>query len=557
MARRRTKTGGAVTQVEHDSSRRARRSSSNHGLTGSAPGAAFGADPLGLDAEGAEHELRGRHATLYGQGFSWVLVWTILGAIIPGTGLIAAGSRRSGAFVLSLVGLAIAAGAGFFLFGDVLRQSLSVAVDVNNLLVAAVVATVVALAWAAIIVITNSQLRQHADLTSGQSWFSGIVVLALLVAVALPGYKVGSTALITRDLLGSITSDDGEPDGVNLGNGEKADPWASLPRVNVLLIGSDAGKGRIGTRPDTMIVASIDTKTGNTVLLSLPRNLERAPFPPGTGGAQAWPNGFYCEQDACLLNAVWAWAEGAGKQYYPPSKYRNPGLRATEDAIQGVTGLKIHTFASLNLMGFREFVDALGGVKIDVYERLPIGGNSNNPVATGGWIEVGKNQKLDGYRALWFARSRWSTDDYDRMRRQRCVIGAVVEQASPTKMVKKFPQLAAAAKGNIFTGIKPKDLQAWVDLALRIKDAKVTSLPFDDKVVTSRVNPDFDQIRSLVQGALDDSMAPETPATAQPSAGPSAGPTAGSTPDSSASPSVKPTKKPVDPTKAQSIKDVC
>ena len=56
---------------------------------------------------------------------------------------------------------------------------------------------------------------------------------------------------------------------------EEVDPWAGTPRVNVLLLGGDAGPDRRGLRTDTVILASIDTATGNAVLFSLPRNLER------------------------------------------------------------------------------------------------------------------------------------------------------------------------------------------------------------------------------------------------------------------------------------------
>ncbi len=87
------------------------------------------------------------------------------------------------------------------------------------------------------------------------------------------------------------------------------------------------------------------------MLFSLPRNLQQVPFKDGSPGQKAWPNGYYCPEAApgneCMLNAIWRWAEGDGKQYY--SKYKNPGLRATEDAITGATGLEIDTYAMLNL----------------------------------------------------------------------------------------------------------------------------------------------------------------------------------------------------------------
>ncbi len=79
---------------------------------------------------------------------------------------------------------------------------------------------------------------------------------------------------------------EGDEDTTSGPDVEKPDPWADQPRVNVLLIGSDAGADRTGVRPDTMILASIDTASGNTVLFSLPRSLQHAPFAGGTPGAR-------------------------------------------------------------------------------------------------------------------------------------------------------------------------------------------------------------------------------------------------------------------------------
>jgi LCP family protein required for cell wall assembly len=293
-----------------------------------------------------------------------------------------------------------------------------------------------------------------------------------------------------------------------------------------------------------MIVASINTKSGDAVLFSLPRNLERAPFPAGTPGNLAWPEGFNCG-DECLLNAVWTWGStNAG--YKKESK--NPGLRATQDAIEGVTGLKIDTYAMLNLKGFAQFINAIGGLRVNVDERLPIGGNSEHPEQTSGYIEKGKNQKLDGYETLWFARSRWSTNDFDRMRRQRCVIGGVVSQSDPVKLALAFPKIAAAAKNNISTGIPQKDLEAWVELSTKVKGASVRSLPFTDQVIQSRVNPDFDQIRLLVKNALK----PVKKATPKPAATPDASASTGTTVKKK-----KTTKTAIDPSKAQDVNEVC
>jgi len=128
-----------------------------------------------------------------------------------------------------------------------------------------------------------------------------------------------------------------------------------------------------------------------------------------------------------------------------------------------------------------------------------------NRAATTGWLNPGR-RRLDGYQALWFARSRWSTSDYDRMRRQRCVIGAVSQEADPVTLARNFPAIARSAQRNIQTDIGLAQLQAWVQLGQRVQHAAVRSLPFTDQVIDT-VHPDFNRVHALVQQAL------ESPAT--------------------------------------------
>nr|WP_269327777.1 LCP family protein [Kineosporia mesophila] len=326
-----------------------------------------------------------------------------------------------------------------------------------------------------------------------------------------------------------------------------------------------------------MIVASIQPASGNTVLFSLPRNLERVPFRKDSPGAEAWPDGYRCADESCLLNAVWTWALDAPGY----AKYENPGLKATEDAVTGVTGLTIDTYAMLNLKGFQDLIDAIGGVTLNVDERLPIGGNSERPDETIGYIEPGDNQHMNGWRALWFARSRWSTSDYDRMRRQRCVIAAVTDQADPVTVAKNFPKIAKALKDNMSTGIPQSDIQAWVDLATRVQGAEVTSLPFTDDVVADRTDPDYDLIHRQVTKAIEKSEKAAVSATATPSASATSSPADGAIPGAtpgvtlttspaptvSSSAAVTTTKKkskdeeatpePTDPSSAQDVSEVC
>ena len=108
------------------------------------------------------------------------------------------------------------------------------------------------------------------------------------------------------------------------------------------------------------------------------------PFPPGTRQAAEYPYGFDCVDangvPQCLLNALWTFGEEHWKNYYPdePDAF-HAGLRATSEAVEQVTGLPVDQYAMLNLRGFMQFVNAIGGITVNVHQRLPIGGSSDEP----------------------------------------------------------------------------------------------------------------------------------------------------------------------------------
>jgi LCP family protein required for cell wall assembly len=488
---------------------------------------------------------RARHASARGEGFGRFAAVTIL-SLIPGAGLLAAGRRRIGAVLLALVVLALAGAAVFALAGDATGRALRLAVRPSDLLVIAVAVGVVALVWCLTIVATAFAARP-ARPSGFQTVVATLLVAALCVAVIAPSSVGVRYALIQRDLVTSLFADDGATPlpGAATPNVEKKDPWAGTPRVNILLLGSDAGKDRTGVRTDSMMVASIDTKSGDTVLFGLPRSLQKAPFPENDPLHQVWPNGFNCG-DVCLLNAVWTQAE-QHKNLFPGDPL--PGLTATRDVIGEILGLKIDYYTMIDLKGFQSLVDAMGGVDVTVPRRIPIGGgkvdgtNRERPIT--GWIEPGP-QHLNGYEALWFSRSRSGADDYDRMRRQRCMVSSLLDQTNPVQLLKKYPKLAKVAKDNIATDVRQQDLEAWVDLVQRIQQGTIRSLPFTNQVI-STVDPDFDAIRTMVQDAI----------TSPPASTPSATATASGTATSTATSGTRGQEDQPDLTKAQEFSAVC
>lgn len=268
-------------------------------------------------------------------------------------------------------------------------------------------------------------------------------------------------------------------------------------RYNILLLGGDAGPGRSGVRPDSITVASVDAETGRAVLFGLPRNLENVPFPDGSVMDEQFPDGFDCA--GCYLNGVNTWATDHADLF---AGTPHPGIEATTGAVEEMTGLKISYFVLIDLRGFRELVDALGGVELRVPERIPIGG-VGAPIT--GWIEPGR-QHLDGYQTLWFARSRATSSDYSRMGRQKCVMDAMLRQLDPRTVVTNFGDIAKAGQQTISTSIPGAELSTFVDLALQTKKLPLSSVSFvPPKIDTG--DPDWQQMRAMVASALAGSEA--------------------------------------------------
>ncbi len=268
-------------------------------------------------------------------------------------------------------------------------------------------------------------------------------------------------------------------------------------RYNVLLLGGDSGRGRTGLRPDSLNVASIDADTGRTVLIGLPRNLEQVPFKPGSVMDKQFPSGFNCE--GCYLNAVNTWANDHANLFakeFPG--HEHPGLEVTKDAVEEITGLKINYYAMVNLAGFSRLIDAVGGVTINVQERTAIGG-IGAPIS--GYIEAGE-QKLQGREALWYARSRVQNDDFSRMGRQKCVMSAMLHQLSPKSVLFNAQEIAESSAEMLSTDIPRQDLARFMDLAIKAKGQKISSVSLVPPVIYTG-NPDFPKVRKMIATAID------------------------------------------------------
>ena len=285
-----------------------------------------------------------------------------------------------------------------------------------------------------------------------------------------------------------------------------------------------------------MIVASIDTKTGATSLISLSRNWMRMPFPADSPLHKVYPDGYWdpnlgnVEQPEYYLDAMY---ENIPKQHpgiLGPTD--NEGADVLKVAVGEALGLDIDYYMQVNLAGFRQIIDAVGGITVNVNYRVPIGGDygdgpgSNSHKKPSGYIEPGPDQKLDGYHALWFARGRYGLTDPSRQERQRCTIHALVNSVNPTTLVTKYQQIAAGRQA-VAPHRHPAGDPAgsFIQLGAKVKDASVTNVDLDkSKNFPTGKNPDYEAMQALVQKAISPkskpvASTPSTTATKKPSSG--------------------------------------
>ncbi|MBA3781861.1 MAG: LCP family protein, partial [Nocardioides sp.] len=402
--------------------------------------------------------------------------------VLPGSAQLVAGNRRVGRIALRIWFALVLLGLVALVTSITSRDFAFWAVS-NTMLLGVIRLALMALAigWAALFV---DAWRIGQPLTLRQNHrlavvgVNGVLCFSVAGTLLMGAHMVG----VQRDFMITMFGD-GEVVGAHDG------------RFNVLLLGGDSGAGRWGLRPDSMTIASVDAETGKSVLISLPRNMQNFPFSPGSVMAKEFPKGFDC--DGCYLNGVSTWA-GDHTDLFKGSK--QPGVDATIMAIEGITDLKINYWAMVNLEGFKDLVDAVGGVELTVRDRIPVGGLGSDVT---GYIEPG-TRTLDGHDTLWFARSREGSDDYSRMARQKCVMGAMLEQISPEVAVRNFQKIAKASTQMISTNVPQSEVDNFMGLALRAKSQKIATLSLVPPMINT-AEPDIALVQQKITEAIDKS----------------------------------------------------
>jgi polyisoprenyl-teichoic acid--peptidoglycan teichoic acid transferase len=430
----------------------------------------------------------------------WWLV--VLNVLMPGSAQVLAGNRKLGRFglvsTLLLWFLAVAALIVYLLWPTVIYSLLTQTLALWAVQILAVAYVVV---W---VILTFDTLRL-VRLVKARPSARGLIAAFSIVLLVVCGGTAAYSAMIAGGARGALS-------GI-FAAGPSQPPVDG--RYNIMLLGGDAGPDREGLRPDSMSVVSIDATTGKAVTIGLPRDLNPTPFPADSPMHAIYPNGYGyeddCDVDVCQLNSIYTEVELYKADLYPNAAKQNsePGIDAMRDALEGATGLKIQYYVLIDMEGFSDLIDALGGVDIDVKEKLPIGGDEDlNGVVS--WILPGK-QHMNGYTAQWYARSRHGTSDYDRMARQRQLQDAILKQVNPVNVVTKFNDIAKAGTQVVKTDIPQSMLGYFVDLGMKTRELSVTNLELVPPTIDP-TDPDYDEIHQLVQQAV-------APPTSSPSAG--------------------------------------
>jgi LCP family protein required for cell wall assembly len=313
----------------------------------------------------------------------------ILSAIIPGLGQLANGRWRPAAlFFLPVAAVAIVA-------AGILR-----AAQPAKLLAWVVDPSVLhALMGASLVILAIRMLAAlHAFFDRRYASRPGLAALAFLAlslgSVAAPHALVQWYGAAADQAFGRFFS------GSSAQASATFIPPRDDERLNVLIVGIDKTAERTATLTDTMMLVSLDRRTGSASIVSIPRDLVDVPL--GNGSTFA-PK----------LNSLYGFADRH------PDQFPKGGLRALEDAVGALLGVRVHAYAELDFSAFVRVVDLAGGVEVHVARAID---DPDYPGYAGGprgfAISEGDHH-LDGITALAYARSRKGLGDSDFTRAAR------------------------------------------------------------------------------------------------------------------------------------------
>jgi LCP family protein required for cell wall assembly len=274
--------------------------------------------------------------------------------------------------------------------------------------------------------------------------------------------------------------------------------------INVVLIGTDTRTASSVGRSDVVIIASIDPDVPAVTMLSLPRDLY-----------VYIPN---YQWERINVAEVHGERNGSGGR----------GADLLKQTIQYNFGIPVQYYARVDFTGFKRIVDTVGGVDViadcalyDEFPDLPDSHSdllaANSPFTPVGAINIpiAGVYHLDGKHALWYARSRSSSNDFDRTRRQQRVLRAVWEAIRQRNLAPQLPSLWGALTQTVETDLTLNDVIYLAHIAAQIQPAQMRSRFLDGSHLREIIAPGGAQVLAYdyatLQPYLDETFAPLPP----------------------------------------------
>jgi polyisoprenyl-teichoic acid--peptidoglycan teichoic acid transferase len=376
----------------------------------------------------------------------------VLSALIPGLGQ-AYNQRRRLALALFVPFAVVVALAALIVWALPAPRLIATAVIPGNL-DKLLLLNLVLLGWR-LGALGQAFLDTRFELRPGGLGVAGLAIVVLVTVVPHLGAQyVGGLARSTfGDVFrsGVLTARSGREVGAEPGPND---------RLNILLVGIDAGRGRAHALTDSLIVVSVDPIGKSASMASLPRDLVNVPLGDGRSYAPK-------------LNSLLSYAN------QHQTEFPDGGMRTLENAVGSLLGIHIHYYATIDLSGFVKMVDAVGGVDVDVKQALadPQYGGYGIAGKQGWSVDVGVHH-FEGKDALAYARVRRSDGqtDFTRQARQQEILLALRSKVVKGGALVSLPSLIDAVGQTISTDLPAERLPDLAVLASEIPAKRIVKV---------------------------------------------------------------------------------
>jgi LCP family protein required for cell wall assembly len=368
--------------------------------------------------------------------------------------------------------------------------------------VALIVLDVALLGWRAIAIVQAYAARGVSGRRSAPTYITaGLVVIAIVMHAVPVLYAAKAIDTLNAVALGGDGGGFGARPAPGFGEREEPLPppsdepeTAVGERVTFLLVGVDSGFERDWALTDTMLVVSVDPD-GTSAMISVPRDLYGVRLPDGRT---------YDDK----LNSLLSVADGN------PDQFPSGGANTLKETIGDLLGIRIHYFAALNLIGFKQAIDAIGGVDITVQRAIADPVYSEDGIQGPGFYLDAGQYHMDGSLALAYVRSRHGPGDSDftRAERQQEVLAAVQEKLTAGNLLVGLPGLLDAVRNTIATDVPSLRIPQLAEAVQAADMSRLQRVVIQPPLVTPEeipvagyvLHPDLVAIRALVADIVAD-----------------------------------------------------